>query len=122
VCDVEIALLVFLYFRLVDGFQAGALQETVNRLFRRTDPRAFLFLAPVGLTRRQADHRERDPPRRGKRFRAFVHEAARNQRVRDELLEILLGLRLHPRRDLFGEQFEKKVGHALRPERRLDAC
>jgi hypothetical protein len=38
-------------------------------------------------------------------------EAAFDQRVRDELFEVLRRPCLHAGRDLFGQEFEQKVGH-----------
>ena len=110
--DIEVAFLgVLLDFRLIDGFQSGALEEARDRAFRRADARAFLFLAHIRLLGRNAVHGEREPARRGEGLRAFIDEPGLDQPVGDELLQILRRARLHARGDFFGEKFEQKIGH-----------
>ncbi len=52
--DVEVALLVLLDFRLVDGGEAGGFQEAGDGLLGRADARALLLLAHVGRARGKA--------------------------------------------------------------------
>ena len=78
---------------------------------RRADARAFLFFLDVGLARRHAMHRQRQPARRGEGLGALVDEAGRHQPVGDDLLQILGGARLHARGDFLGQEFKQEVGH-----------
>ncbi len=59
----------------------------------------------------QADDSQRQPAGRGEGARALIEAAALDQRVRDELFQILGRLPLHARRDFLAEEFEQKVGH-----------
>jgi hypothetical protein len=110
---IKIALLVGLDLGFADRLQPGALEKALDRLLGRAHARALLFLALVRLPRRQAVHRKREPPRRGKGLRPLIDQPARNQRIRHKLLEALLRLRLHARGNFFGEQFEKQIGHGI---------
>ena len=108
---IEIALLVGLHFGLIDGGQPRRLEEAADRAFVGADARALALLLHVGLARRHALHRERQPPRRRERPGAFVDEAGLHQSVGDELAQILGRARLHARGDFLGEEFDQEVGH-----------
>ena len=71
----------------------------------------FLLLAHIGLPRRHAVHRQRQPPRRHERLGAVIDQPGRDQPVGDQLAQILRRPRLHPRGDFLGEKFKQKVGH-----------
>ena len=58
-------------------------------------------------------HGQRQPPRRGEGLGALVDETRLDQRVGDELAQILRRLPLHAGGDFLGEQFEQKVGHGV---------
>ena len=77
----------------------------------RADARALLLLAHVRLRRRQAGDVQREAARRREGARALVEAAALDQRVGDELLQVLGRLPLHAGGDFLAEQFEKQVGH-----------
>ena len=109
---VEIALLgIVRHRRLVDRVEARALQKALQRALWRADARPLALLARVGLAGRQADHMQRQPPRRRKTLGALIGEAALDQRAGDEPLQIGGRLGLHAGRDFFGEQFEQEFGH-----------
>src|SRR5262249_5380477 len=55
--------------------------------------------------------RECEPARRDEGLGALVEEAGADQRLGDELAQVLGRARLHARRNFLGEQFEQKVGH-----------
>ena len=73
------------------------------------------LLLQVGLPRRNAVHRERQPPRRRKGLGAFIDEALGDQLVGDHAAQIVRRLRLHARGNFFGKQFEQKIGHFSTP-------
>ena len=54
---------------------------------------------------------EREPPRRRIGDGALIDEAALDERIGDELPQILRGAALHARGDFLGEQFEQEIGH-----------
>ena len=89
----------------------GALRKPAIAFSRRADARALALLLHVGLARRNALHRERQPPRRRERLGALVGEAGRDQPVGDELPQILRRPRLHARGNFLGEEFEQQIGH-----------
>ncbi len=97
--------------RLVDRGEARALQEALDGALGRADARPLALLARVGLAGRQADDMQRQPARRRETLGALVGQAALDQRVGDEPLQVGRGLGLHAGGDFFGEQFEQKVGH-----------
>ena len=111
--DVELALAlgVLLDLRLVEGGEARALQEALDRLVGGADAGAALLFPGVGLAGRQAGHLQRQAAGRGEAGRAFIDEAALHQRVGDELLQVRRGLGLHAGGNFFGKEFEKKIGH-----------
>ena len=67
----------------------------------------------VGLFGGQADDMQREPARRRKALRALIEQAALDQRVGDQALQVLGALALHARGDFFAEQFEQEIGHVL---------
>ena len=110
--DVELALLrIGLDLRLLDRGQPGALQEALDRRLGRADARAFALLAHVLPLHGQARDVQRQPARRRKGLGALIEEAALDQRVGDELLQVLRRAALHAGRDFFGEEFEEEIGH-----------
>ena len=116
--DVEFALFgVRLDGRLIERGKPRAFQKALHRSVWRTNARAFLLLAQVGLPRWQACNVESKAPRRRKGSRALIGETAIHKRLRDKFLQILRRLHLHARRDFLGENFEQKIGHQfLLPE------
>ena len=111
--DIEVALLVGLHLGFADRFQSRGFEKSGDGVLRRADARAFLLLAHVGLARRHAVHRERQPPRRHEGLGAVVDEPGVDQPVGDSFAQILRRPRLHARGDFFGEKLEQKVGHCL---------
>ena len=63
-------------------------------------------------------HRQRQPPRRRERFCAFIDQALGDQLVGHHAAQIVGRLRLHPRGNFLGEQFEQEIGH----QAALPAC
>ena len=109
--DVEIALLVRLHRRLIDRRQAGALEEALDRLVGRADARPLALLALVGRAGRQAVDGQRQPARRGEGLGAFIDEAGIDQRLGDQLLQVLRRLPLHAGGNFLGEEFEQEIRH-----------
>jgi hypothetical protein len=109
--DVEIALLVGLHLGLIDRGESRSTQEPRDRLLGRSDLGSFALILDVGLARRNAGDRERQPPRRREGLGAVVGQARRDKLVGHELLQILRRPRLHPRGNFLGEEFEKKIWH-----------
>ena len=70
--DVKVALLVGLHLGVADRLETRRLEESGDGVVGRADARALLLLAHVGLARRHAVHRERQPPRRHERLGAVV--------------------------------------------------
>ncbi len=64
---------------------------------------------------------QRQPARRREGARAFIDEAAVDQRVGDEPAQILRRLALHARGDFLGEEFEKEIGHSFASQPRVRA-
>ncbi len=89
----------------------AALRKPLDRAFVRADARALALLLHVGLPRRHALHRQRQPARRRERLGALIDQAGLDQLVGDELAQILGGARLHARGDFLGEEFDQEVGH-----------
>ena len=54
---------------------------------------------------------QRQAARRREGARALIEATALDQRVGDELFQILGGTPLHARGDFLAEQFEQEVGH-----------
>ena len=79
--------------------------------FRPADARTFAFFLQVSLPRRNAVHRQRQPPRGRECLGALVDEAFGDELVGDHAAQIVRRLRLHARGDFFGEQFEQEIGH-----------
>ncbi len=95
--------------------QAGLPQEALQRLLRRIGPRALdLFLA-VRRRRRQALDHQRQPPRPRESRQRLIRQPRGLQPLRRHPLKVTRRPALHAGRDLFGEQFEKKLGHQTRP-------
>ena len=107
----ELALAGVALLRLVERGEAGGLQEALHRLVGRADPRSAPFLADVGPRRRQAVDHQRQPARRGEGTRVLELQPGGLQPVAHQPLEIVGGARLHARRDLFAQKFEKQLGH-----------
>ena len=111
--DVKVALLVGLHLGVANRLETRRLEESGDGVVGRADARALLFLAHVGLARRHAMHRKRQPPRRHERLGAVVSQASRDQPVGHGFAQILRRPRLHARRDFLGEKFEQEIGHDL---------
>ena len=109
--DVEIALLVRLDLRLGDRGEPGRLEEAVDGAARRTNTRSLPLLPPVRRARRQTVHGERQAPRRHEGLGALIDQPSLDQRIGNELAQILRRLPLHAGGNFFGEEFEEKVGH-----------
>ena len=56
-------------------------------------------------------HGERQAPRRREGLGALIDEPGLDQRIGDELAQILRRLPLHAGGNFFGEEFEEEVGH-----------
>ena len=54
---------------------------------------------------------QRQAARSDEALRAIVKQIALDQRIGDELLQVVRRLPLHAGGDFFAEQFEQKVGH-----------
>ena len=109
---VEVALLgVLLDRRFCDRGEPRALEEALHGVVGGADAGALLLFPQVGLARRDALHREREPPRRHEGGRAFIDEAGIDQAVRHHLAQILRRPRLHAGGDFLGEQLEQEIGH-----------
>jgi hypothetical protein len=67
-------------------------------------------------------HGQRQTARRGEGLGALINETGLDQRVGDELPQVLRRLPLHAGRNLFGEQFEQEVGHGNAGRRESDGC
>ena len=103
--DVEIALLrVLLNGRLLDRREPRAFQKALERRVGRADARALLLLARVRLARGEPCDMQRETARRRKARRAFIEEAALDERVGHELAQVGRRLRLHARRDFLREE------------------
>ncbi len=70
--DIEVALLVGLHLGVADRFQSRGFQKAGDGVLGRADARALFLLAQIGLPRRHAVHRERQPPRRHERLGAVI--------------------------------------------------
>ena len=117
----ELALAGVALLRLVERGEARRLQEALHRLLGRADPRSAPFLADVGPRRRQAIDHQRQPPRRCEGPRVLEVQPGGLQPVAHQPLEIVGGTRLHARRDLFAQKFEKQLGHQAAPSTALRA-
>ena len=110
--DIEIALLgIALDLCLIDRGKPGGLEKARDRRVRPADARSPALFLQVGLPRRNAVHRQRQPPRRRERLRAFIDQPLGDELVGDHAAQIVGRLRLHPRGNFFGEKFEQKIGH-----------
>ncbi len=112
------------YFRLLardpEALRARTLTDldifyNVSGGIGRADARTFALLAHVAAAHRQAGDMQSEPARRDEGLGALIDEAALDQRIGDELLQVLAGLALHARRDFLGEEFEQKIGHQMAP-------
>ena len=70
------------------------------------DARAAALFLQIRLPRRNAVHRQRQPPRRREGLCAFIDQALGDQLVGHHAAQIIRRLRLHARGDFLGEQFE----------------
>ena len=110
--NVELALLgVRLDPRLIEGGEAGSLEETLDRLVGRADARTAPLLAHVLTLGGQPDDVQREAPRRREGACALVEEAALDEGVRDQLAQVLGGAPLHAGGDFLGQKFEQEIGH-----------
>ena len=92
------------------------MQEALDRLVGRADPRAPRSSLTIGLRRRQALDHQRQPPRRRRRRAPSANSEARGlQPLARQRFRSSRRPRLHARGDLFGEQFEKELGHLTPP-------
>ena len=113
--DVKLALAlgIFLDLRLIERGQSGAFEKACDSRFRRADTRAFFLLARVWLAGRQAGNVQRQTARRRKGRSALIDEATLDQRIRDELFQVVGRLLLHAGGNFFAEQFEEKIRHGF---------
>ena len=112
--DMHPALLVVsLLERVVADPERG--DEAVERRLRRPHPRSPLLDRGVGLPGRQPLHAHGQPPGRGESGDLSMPQLRLGQRPADQLAQIRGGALLHPCRDLFGEELEQQLRHALRP-------
>lgn len=58
---------------------------------------------------------EGEPARRGEGPGALIGQPALDQRIGDELLQVLRRLALHAGGDFLGEEFEQEIRHQLAP-------
>jgi len=83
----------------------------LNRALGRADARPLPLLLHVRLPDRDALDREHEPARSDEGLGALVEEPGADERVGDELAQILGRPRLHARGNFLGEQLEQEIGH-----------
>ena len=101
-------------FALVQAGKAGAAQESGDRLLGRADARAFAFFFHVRRAGGQTFDHQRQTAGRGMGLRRSDLKPGRRQLGGDQALKILGRTGLHACRNIFGEQFDKKLGHDIR--------
>ena len=105
--DIELALLgVLLDLRLIERGESGAFEKALDRRLRRADARTFSFFAHIRLAGGQAGDMQREAARRRESGGALIGQPALDERIGDEPPQILRRLRLHARRNFFGEQVQ----------------
>ncbi len=110
--NIEITLLrIALDLCLFQRRKTGGFEKALNCSFRAADPRSPALFLQVRLPRRNAVHRQRQPPRRRERLGAFIDQPFGHQPVGHHAAQVIRRLRLHPRGNFFGEKFEEKFGH-----------
>ena len=102
----------------VEAVEPDGAQEAVDRLVRRADPRAFPFLADIGLPLWQTLDAESDAARGREGPDTGIFEAGLLQPVGDEPLKVGARPVLHPGRNFLGQQFQQQFRHRRRPDRR----
>ena len=116
--DVELTLLrVALDAGLFDGGEPGGFEEAVDGALRGADARALALLMRVGLLRGQAVHGQRQAARGDERLGALIDETSLDQRIGNELAQVLRRAGLHAGGDFFAEQFEQEIGHGAASRR-----
>jgi hypothetical protein len=98
-------------FGFRERFKTRAFQKALHRGIGRADPRPSLFVARIGLARRQTGYVQGEPPGGRETRGALMRKAALAQGSADEPAEILDRPRLHAGGDFLGEKLEQKVGH-----------
>ena len=111
----ELALPGVALFGLVEGTEAGALEETLDRLVGRPNSRSALFFADVGPRNRQPVYHKSQPPWRREGPRLGEGQSRSLQAIADQPLQILGRTRLHARGNLFAPEFKEKLGHLKQP-------
>ena len=110
--DVIIALLGILDdLRVLDGPEAGGLEETGDRVIGRADTGALPLLADLGRFCRQPLDGERQPPRGSENFRRAALDTGRLQAFEHQPLQGFRRLALHAGGDLLGQDLKQKLGH-----------
>ena len=97
--------------------QAGLPQKPFERLRRSVRARALHFLAARLGRLGDVARDQHQPPRR----RVRIGRAGRQPRLArafgEQPREVVARLRLHPRRDFLGQEFQKEVAHSSLPSR-----
>ena len=91
--------------------QAGGPQEPLDRLVGCVGARPLALLPQRGRALGQALERQRQAARRGEGGGVGIGEAALDQPVGDEPLQVRARLRLHAGGDFLGKEFEQEIGH-----------
>ena len=97
-------------------------RQALHRRVGRADSRPSLFVARIGLARRQTGYVQGEPPGGRKTRGALMRKAALAQGCDDETAEIFRRSREHAGGNFLGKKLEQKVGHrrfntARRPRR-----
>ena len=107
----EFALAGVALLALVEAGETGGFQEALNRLLRGADPRPALFLADIGLGQGQAVDDQRQPARRRLHAGRGEGQPRRPQLLGGQALEVFSRAGLHTGGNVFGKQFDEKLGH-----------
>ncbi len=99
---------------LIEARQSRALEEALDGALRRADTGAFALLAHVRPTGGEPGDVQREAARCREGLGALVQGSAFDQRIGDELPEVVGRTPLHAGGDLFGAQFEEEVRHGIR--------
>ena len=78
-------------------------QESGDGILRRSDTRPLLFFFDVGLARRYAMDRQREPARRYEGLGALIGKTGRHQSLAHHPAQVVGRPRLHARGDFFGQ-------------------